>query len=204
MSYTYTAWSVVFGEQPTASKWNQLGTNDASFNERIGANFSAGLVSPIWYEELARTTLGVAGDTLSAPTIATRKYLRVLISLTGTGAVDLYLRFNNDSGANYANKQMVEGGAGSASTSQTQITLSTGDSNKNYQTVIDIVNIAAKEKLVTYANFINTVGAASAPVAVDGKGKWANTSNAITRIDVLNANSGDYTSGAEIVILGHD
>lgn len=29
----YTAWSVVFGEQPTAAKWNQLGSNDAGFKD---------------------------------------------------------------------------------------------------------------------------------------------------------------------------
>lgn len=29
----YTAWSVVYGEQPTAAKWNQLGTNDAGFKD---------------------------------------------------------------------------------------------------------------------------------------------------------------------------
>lgn len=29
----YTAWSVVFGEQPTAAKWNQLGQNDAGFKD---------------------------------------------------------------------------------------------------------------------------------------------------------------------------
>ena len=29
----YTAWSVVFGEQPTAAKWNQLGANDAGFKD---------------------------------------------------------------------------------------------------------------------------------------------------------------------------
>lgn len=33
----YTAWSVVFGEQPTAAKWNQLGANDAGFKD--GTNF---------------------------------------------------------------------------------------------------------------------------------------------------------------------
>lgn len=32
----YTAWSVVYGEQPTAAKWNQLGENDAGFKN--GAN----------------------------------------------------------------------------------------------------------------------------------------------------------------------
>ena len=32
----YVAWSVVFGEQPSASKWNILGANDASFNDGTG------------------------------------------------------------------------------------------------------------------------------------------------------------------------
>lgn len=36
----YQVWSVVFGEQPSASKWNILGTNDAGFNDgtAIGDN----------------------------------------------------------------------------------------------------------------------------------------------------------------------
>ncbi len=41
---TYTAWSVVFGEQPTAAKWNQLGTNDAGFKD--GTNFDDSIVQP--------------------------------------------------------------------------------------------------------------------------------------------------------------
>lgn len=32
----YTSWSVVFGEQPSAAKWNILGANDASFNDGTG------------------------------------------------------------------------------------------------------------------------------------------------------------------------
>lgn len=32
----YTAWTVVFGETPSASKWNILGANDASFNNGTG------------------------------------------------------------------------------------------------------------------------------------------------------------------------
>ena len=32
----YQAWSVVFGEQPTAAKWNILGTNDESFHDGTG------------------------------------------------------------------------------------------------------------------------------------------------------------------------
>lgn len=37
----YQAWSVVFGEQPSASKWNILGTNDASFNDGSGIGDNA-------------------------------------------------------------------------------------------------------------------------------------------------------------------
>lgn len=33
---SYQSWSVVFGEQPSAAKWNILGTNDASFNDGTG------------------------------------------------------------------------------------------------------------------------------------------------------------------------
>lgn len=32
----YASWSVSFGEQPSAAKWNILGTNDASFNDSTG------------------------------------------------------------------------------------------------------------------------------------------------------------------------
>lgn len=36
----YASWSVVFGEQPSAAKWNILGSNDASFND--GSGFASG------------------------------------------------------------------------------------------------------------------------------------------------------------------
>lgn len=39
----YSSWSVVFGEQPSAAKWNILGTNDSSFNDGTGiANLEIG------------------------------------------------------------------------------------------------------------------------------------------------------------------
>lgn len=37
----YQSWSVVFGEQPAASKWNILGTNDSSFNDGTGIGTNA-------------------------------------------------------------------------------------------------------------------------------------------------------------------
>jgi hypothetical protein len=42
----YAAFSVVFGEQPSAAKWNILGSNDASFNDGTGiANLATSTTS---------------------------------------------------------------------------------------------------------------------------------------------------------------
>lgn len=40
----YASWSVVFGEQPSAAKWNILGTNDSSFND--GTGIAAAAITP--------------------------------------------------------------------------------------------------------------------------------------------------------------
>lgn len=80
----YTSWSVAFGEQPSAAKWNILGTNDAYFDGLIGSgtawaswtptltNLSGGTLNYSKYQQLGKLinirfkyTLagaGVAGD----------------------------------------------------------------------------------------------------------------------------------------------
>lgn len=52
----YSSWSVVFGEQPSAAKWNILGTNDAHFNTLLGA---VGVRNPYCFKayDSAGTTL---------------------------------------------------------------------------------------------------------------------------------------------------
>lgn len=50
----YAAWSVIAGEQPTASKWNILGTNDASFND--GTGIAAGAIGTSALASSAVTT----------------------------------------------------------------------------------------------------------------------------------------------------
>lgn len=42
----YASWSVVFGEQPSATKWNILGTNDAHFYSFLGDNLAWQTYSP--------------------------------------------------------------------------------------------------------------------------------------------------------------
>lgn len=51
----YTAWSVVYGEQPTAAKWNQLGANDAGFKD--GTNIDTGAITSTKISGLAKNLL---------------------------------------------------------------------------------------------------------------------------------------------------
>lgn len=53
----YSAWSVVFGEQPTAAKWNQLGTNDAGFKDGSNIDNDAILNRHITADAVAATEI---------------------------------------------------------------------------------------------------------------------------------------------------
>lgn len=58
----YQSWSVVFGEQPSAAKWNILGTNDAHFDSLIGLSGTDTIVHNIPYQ--ANTSNSVRDNVL--------------------------------------------------------------------------------------------------------------------------------------------
>lgn len=161
----------------------------------------------VWWEEIGRTTLGSAGDTISVTPIAARKWLAFKIAVQGTGGtISVAIRFNNDSGSNYAYMSSTNGGADSTTTSATSISLTSAVTYANFECSGFCTNIAAKEKLPELHRLIpNTAGAGTAPSSAFFVGKWANTSDQITRIDVLNlSGTGDFAIGSEVVVLGHD
>lgn len=159
----------------------------------------------IWWEEIGRATLSSASDTITVSSLPARKYLRVLVSSLATGGtIDSWIRFNNDTASNYGRRHSSNGGADSVSaTSSVLVNIGAG-AFPQYMT-LDIVNIATQEKLA-YITIVtqNTAGAGSAPNKVDGVGKWANTTDQINRIDVINGGTGDFAIGSEIVVLGHN
>ena len=55
---TYTSWSVVFGEQPSAAKWNILGSNDAHFYSFLGDNLA--------YQSYTPTLTNLSGGSMVA------------------------------------------------------------------------------------------------------------------------------------------
>ena len=215
----YVAWSVVFGEQPTAAKWNILGENDESFNDGTGIADNAILQRHLaanivdfdelntdvsWWQEIGRTTLGSAGDTITVSSLPGRKYLKIFCMLLQAGAIDSALKFNNDSGANYAWNISTDGGANSKTASSTFVPGQTSGT-ANQLICFEVTNLAAQAKQVI-GNVMNdgAVGAGTAPVRREVVAKWHNTSAQISRIDVINAAGGDYAIGSELVVLGHD
>lgn len=215
----YQVWSVVFGEQPSASKWNILGTNDAGFNDgtAIGDNailqrhLSDGIVSnaemksdTFLWEKLADVTLGSAGDTLSTGTMTARKFLKYFIYVVPTGAVTSQMRFNNDSGANYSFRYTIDNTVGSSGTSSTNIGNFDGAGNNPHSVFGEIINFLATVKFGKATSISGTTSAAAAPAYVEFYHKWANTSVQITRIDLINVGAGSFDTGSRIIVVGHD
>jgi len=157
--------------------------------------------------ELGRTTLGSAGDTITVSDLADKRYYMILSSeiKSGTNSTP-FIRFNNDSGSNYARRYHVLGGE-YTNTSVDNIGMNISSGSGHQFQVGYWANRASDEKLgIIHAVSQQTAGAGNAPDRNEIAPKWANTSNAINRVDVINADSGtgDFASGSEVVVLGWD
>lgn len=76
----YTAWSVVFGEQPSATKWNLLGSNDAHFYSFLGADLTWQSWVPTWTNVSGGTT-----NYAKYTTIGNTIHFRTKYTLAGAG-----------------------------------------------------------------------------------------------------------------------
>jgi hypothetical protein len=87
---SYTAWSLVFGEQPNVAKWNLLGGNDAHFYDFLGSNTSWTSYTPTW------TSVTVGNGSTAGAYIRIGKMIIARINLvrgsttTFSGAVPLF------------------------------------------------------------------------------------------------------------------
>jgi hypothetical protein len=170
-----------------------------------GTSTDATAVSGGW-KELARTTLGSAGDTIDVSSLADKRYYMILDSLISTGAINSLARFNNDSGSSYAWRESHNGTSDGAYGSRTEGELEHGSGNdSDWFSVQYVSNLAAKEKLViTHGIKQDATGAGNAPQRNETIYKWANTSNAIDQYTMTNGGAGSYDTGSECVVLGWD
>lgn len=169
---------------------------------------ATGANAGIWWEELGRVTLGTAGDVLSITSLPPRKYLRILAFATAAGGnINSSVRFNNDSGANYAKAHTFNSGSTAAVDSQanlTGVTLdSTPPSGTSWSLDLTVFNFSTASKSMN-GQAVTMGGASSvAPILLDIHAKWVNNAQ-VSRIDIINSQPGDYAVGSEMIVLGHN
>ena len=155
--------------------------------------------------ELGRTTLGGLASNVTVSGLPDKRYYMILRSTLPTGQIDIDMRFNSDSGSNYA-RRFNSGGIDSTGTSTNFIcSYNQGGASVPLFCVEYVSNLTAQEKLVN-GHLINqsTAGAGTAPGRAMEVGKWANTSDSIDEVEMNESRGGQYNTGTEIVVLGWD
>ena len=172
--------------------------------ERLGSASVSGSTANTSWKELGRQTLSSSGDVMTSGTFTAKDNLMILYYGVADGAMINKLTFNDDTGNNYAYKISDNGGSDSSTTSNAFLEFANSTTSNEFS-VADVVNIADQEKLV-HLNHAgqNTAGAGTSPRSRELAGKWANTSNAITKVTATNSQSGSFGSGSELIVLGYD
>lgn len=215
----YTVITFVADELLTSTKMNQMGANDAAFNNGNGFNDSiivarhiasniitsskidwAASTGKIWWEELGRATAAGPVTSLSIPSIPAKKYLRIILLQHSGGSVAITagLRFNNDSGANYqyhTNENGVESSGGSQTFFQLGINALLGMHFDMF-----LVNEASYHKV---GSAIENFWDAGTIYRNTYAAKWNNASAQITRVDLVTS-TGAFQAGSELIVLGHN
>jgi len=179
-----------------------------SLNNRIAQSSS---VLPrqdaIWWEELGRTTLSSSAASVSLSSLPVRKYLKVLIKYTTTGGTnDAGLRYNNDSGSNYATRYANPGSAAATDINQIFSILSGATTLQPTFVDLEFLNNTTEEKMGWGTKQdIGGTGSGTSPGVLQVYYKWSNTVDPITRIDLVKlTGAGLFNTGSEIIVLGHN
>ena len=158
-----------------------------------------------WYQKLGSTTLSVAGDTITTSFTA-KKYLRIIFYSPHSSTVRAGVRFNSDSGNNYAQSIGENGGAMGSAISQAQVLVTAGSNDYSTWAILEGYNVSNQEKIFRLTGMNNGPGGAANPPGNMREGivKWANTSAQISSVSMVNSSIGDFGIGTELIVLGHD
>jgi len=197
--------AVINGNIETANLANAAVTTAKLANTAVTApkiDFG-GSGAGVWWEEIGRLTLTSAGDTLSISSLPARNHLKIMATALNSGQINMRIRFNGDTGTNYADWSSSDGGAWSGNVSQTSMVVGATVS-ANQCCSFDVLNILAQAKLIAGQGIGQNGAASSRPTSFDFRGKWVNTSAQISQVDLVNTGTGDFAIGSELIILGHN
>ena len=150
------------------------------------------------------TTLGSAGDVITVNSLSNNKFIMILNNVFSSGQGKLEPTLNNDTGSNYAARYALDGASEVTLTSSNDFENTTGGFTNGLTFHVQyLINISAEEKLlISHSNEVETTGAGTAPRRREYVGKWINTSDVISRYDVVNSGSGDFASDSNSTVIG--
>ena len=158
------------------------------------------------WDFLSSTVLDSSNDTIDSGTITAKTNLYVQVFGIATGNLDAcVIRFNGDSGSNYAVRKQNDGDSGSTNVNENGINYMSANAAQNHYAEFQIMNIDGQPKILMDRTVRdNGSGAGSAPSRKVMMGKWI-TTDQITQIEVVNRDgSGDFASGSYINVFGSD
>lgn len=171
--------------------------------DRVGTIEDSVQVSDGGYELLGFMRLeDTPGDTMSVVNLEYRRFLRVVVSSVPDGAVTSVIRFNGDSGSNYAYSTVTNGATFANQTTRTYIVADIDGTTTRKFCVLDIINSVGGIKLVNgFANSEAASGVSTATSIRTLTGKWEEPDEVINRIDITNI-LGVYGVGSEVRVYG--
>jgi len=174
----------------------------------VGTEAERPILSIPHWQELDRYTLSSgSSSSLDTGTFTTKPYMMILAEYNGHSSASTGgLRFNSDTGSNYARRQSTDGGADGTGTSETSILNGNGYASEYHFSTTFLNNSSSNEKL-TMSHVISdggSTGSGSAPRRREIVGKWANTSNNITSVQLFDRDGNSFQSVSEVVVLGYD
>jgi hypothetical protein len=189
------------------------GVNETGNSEYSSASNSVTATNPGSYESIATVTVGSSGSSTitfsSIPSTFTHLQLRAIARSARTEPEDyVYLRFNSDTGNNYAWHDME--GSGSSLTAQAvsstaqifTLFITTANSSANIfgAGVIDILDYANTNKYKTVRTLSGDDKNGSGYV-VFGSGLWQNT-NAVSTITLTNHGATNFQQYSSFALYG--
>lgn len=161
------------------------------------------------YDSIATTTLGTTASSItisSIPSTYTHLQIRVLGSMSASGADDLCLRFNSDTGSNYATHYLGGNGTSAFSGAYTSATFTRAGANamptatNTYGVaIIDLLDYANTSKYKTMRALTGNDTNGAGYVAL-GSGLWQSTSaiNSVT----LYPFASTFTANTQVALYG--
>lgn len=157
------------------------------------------------YEPIATNTVsGTSTNSVSftsIPSTYTDLVLIVNSSKTTSGLVNIYLRFNNDSGTNYSATRIYGDGTSALSFRQTSTIWAIGGNQPDSitNTIFNVMNYSNTTTFKTMMSRYNSTVSGDSVSA--GVALWQSTA-AINRVDCLLSASNFFTAGSTLTLYG--